>query len=445
MLNLFYSFFFLFWFYFGTVVKNDSFVCDFSTQIYSAHYYNTDEDIICSRDIGHGDSIAVIMPKEKDGNEMINIKTKCFDDISLDMEGESVKLITEVFNKDQIDYFSFIDEDNTYIYNVSLLYNKNITKSEIIHCVFEVINANEIVMYKGIAKINMHNRSLKDAQRISDNNNHFINLYYFKKVPDLGDNTHTNLKVRPGDSLYIVYNQIVGNFVYFNKECNFHFKGIGLVYRHDFPIVNEEEYKYNTCNMYYISSTNQNIKIASFDVTLMIEKPSIININKDLLTRYMLFDVEINLKRLIAAITYDVTKFKDKKYIDNEISISPNFHSKYYSPSSCNNDTCVNYFKNAMCSASCGKGYLIKKWLNFKTNNQMVIPCEISNCNLEDKNEPLVISLWSLITMCIIMVGLFFVMLYDLIGIYKRPEKPYTSKVYDKSYIHKFNNKKLKT
>ncbi|GAW83474.1 sporozoite surface protein 3 [Plasmodium gonderi] len=399
-----------------TPVENRGYVCDFSSEKYNIDFDDYYTDVICYHEIGEGDTIGVIIPKYRDGHENIEILTKCFDEVSLSKSGNKTVSIYKIFNKDEIEVSSSNSLYNTE-YLSSILQIKNALKNSYIHCVFESRNAKNMEIHKGVAKI-----SVKNYPVHNDNlsNKHIIDLYNKVDVSKDNSNNKYQVKVEPGHILYILGGKLPnGKYIYFANDCPIIFEYIGDIYKHIFPIINEKEVVYD-CPMYY-DENETTISIGNLVVTFEPKFPSINLINKEILKKYIKFNIEKKLNILLNGTDNDMGNMDNdnQRYMEQGIQLNEsqtsNLQSLNLDKEYCNNDGCVELFENSRCSSICDSGYRVLDGYNISYDIQSVIPCNNGNCTPEDSAEPFFIFAWASIVFFCIIVTILIITIYSII------------------------------
>ncbi|SBT48645.1 sporozoite surface protein 3, putative [Plasmodium ovale wallikeri] len=372
-------------------LKSTGYVCDFSAEKYSLDFDDYYDDSICYQEVGIGDSIGIIIPKYRDGNEKIEILTKCFDEISLNKSGDNPISIYDIFRKDEI----IVSDSKSMLYNnteyiSSILKIKNTTSSNYIHCVFENKNKKGMIIHKGIGKILIKNSILKN-----NNVTHKLVIDLFNEIDLNKDNSNNKYSIysEPGHILYLLGMKLSnGTYIYFDKNCPLNFEKIGEIYKYIFPIINEKEITY-TCKMYF-DENEKTTSIGSLIITFFQKDPNLKNIDKEILKKYIKYDIENNLYKLLYGtkqedyyVNSNNGRYKEQSVDINESTTSNlqsiNIHKEY-----CNNNNCIELFNKSRCSSICGNGFRLLDGYNIRYDIQSVIPCNNGECTPEDAAEP---------------------------------------------------------
>ncbi|SCP03382.1 sporozoite surface protein 3, putative [Plasmodium malariae] len=410
--------FFLF-VYLCTPVKNEGYMCDFSSEKYSLDMGDYYDDVICYHEIGEGDSIGMIIPRYRDGNENIHIITKCFDKISLKKSGANPVSIYEVFTNDEI---SLSDANIFYNseYLSSILHIKKVSKSNYIHCAFESRNAKGVPVHRGMTKISIKNTVINNENK---SNRKVIDL--FNKIDLNKDNSKNkySISAEPGHILYILGIKMTNNkFIYFDDNCPIDFEQIGDIYKYIFPLINEKEVTYD-CPM-YLDENGKNISVGLLHITFVQKNPTLVDISKEILKMYMKYDIEKNLIKLLYGTEQEDNKLNGSRYIQQSIDINEtqtsNLQSMNLDKEHCNNDKCNELFDNSHCSSICGNGYRLHSKYNVHYDTQGVVPCNNGECSIYDEIEPLIIFSFMAIVIFCITVVIFIIMLYNIMHTDKR-------------------------
>ncbi|CRH02521.1 sporozoite surface protein 3, putative [Plasmodium relictum] len=423
-------FIFLFYFFFFSLVENFGYVCDFTSKKYNLDFIdNEKDDVICSHEIGPNDTIGVIIPQYKKGYENFHVITKCFNEVSLKESGDDTKSIYDVFKKDEIELsekqITFSTEHNT-----SILSIKKVEKSTIIYCVFENSNNNKLITRRGIAKFSIS----KHSNLENEIDNILVVDLFNKLVPNvnIGNNLY-HIKASPGNVLYILGTQLSNKkYIYFHKDnCPINFESIGDTYKFIFPIINEREIKY-ICSMYY-EENDEKIFIGVLIITFEQKKPSLEEIQKDIIKKHMDDDVEKHVNKLLNDVEYDT--IDNAQFIEQSINMNDEkysiLQSDYPDRNACNNDKCKDFFDNSTCSSKCGHGYRLLNGYELNSTSHIAVPCNNGECTIEDEIEPLVIFVYASMVFFCIIITIFTIMIYFLITnrkkIYSDPFVPYDS------------------
>ncbi|GAB68931.1 hypothetical protein PCYB_143590 [Plasmodium cynomolgi strain B] len=203
---------------------------------------------------------------------------------------------------------------------------------------------------------------------------------------------------------------------------------IGDIYKHVFPIINEEEVVYD-CPMYY-DEKEKKISVGNLIVTFEAKPPSIKSISKDILKKHIKEDIEKKLHAILNGTDYtmgnmdSVDDDQHHRYMEQSIEINEtqtsNLQSVNIDKEHCNNDECVDLFENSSCSSLCGGGYRLRDGYDVRYDVQSVIPCNHGDCTHEDSIEPLVIFAWTSIVFFCIMITLLIITIYSLLHISKQ-------------------------
>lgn len=452
MPNMLLYIFFLIFFSFYNPVKGEGYICDFSSEKYNIYFDEQKDDVICYHEIYEGDSIGIIIPRYKEGNENIYIKTNCFNEVSLESSGNNALSIYDIFNDDEITLY---DQDSIFYteYISSILHIKKVKKNTYLHCVFESKDVNGLTTHKGIAKITIknvkHNENKKLINNDVDNNS---SLSFKKKLTnklvidllnkidiikdDKLNNQYNNddnkflVEAKPGDILYLLgVKRKNKKYLYVDQDCPLHFERIGSIYKYIFPIINEKEEIYN-CTLYVDDDVSTNKKIVgNLKITFVSKNPSINDINIDVLKKYIHSDIEQKLYKLLyGEISNSVNKYAEQNVDINNTDISA-IQFMNLNSDNCNNNECTEFFNNSKCSSYCGKGYRLLNGNNHMYDEQMVVPCYNGECKPEDEIEPLYIfAHTSMVFFCII----FTILILTIYNLMKTEKK---NKVNDDPFI----------
>ncbi|CAG9472160.1 sporozoite surface protein 3, putative [Plasmodium vivax] len=411
-------------------VRGRGYVCDFSSSKYNLDFDDYYADVTCYHEIGQGDTIGVIIPKYRDGRENTNILTKCFEEVSLNKSGTKPVSIYQIFSSDEIQVSASNSLYNTE-YLSSILKIKNAQTNSYIHCVFENRNEKNKEIHKGVAKIAVKNYPIQNENLT---NKHVVDLYNQLDLSKDNSNNKYRVTAEPGHILYILGSKLAnGKSIYFGKNCPLHFEYIGDIYKHVFPIINEEEVVYD-CPMYYDEKEKQ-ISLGNLIVTFEARPPSIKSISKDILKKHIKYDIERKLHAILSGTDYalanmgsmdrvDSADSDHHRYMEQSIGINEtqtsNLQSVNLDREHCNNDKCIDLFENSSCSSLCGGGYRLRDGYDVRYDIQSVIPCNHGDCTAEDSVEPLVIFAWTSIVFFCIMIAILIITIYSLLHVSKQ-------------------------
>ncbi|ETB61542.1 hypothetical protein YYC_01416 [Plasmodium yoelii 17X] len=419
-------------FIFYTPVKGDGYICDFSAEKFNIDFDDYYDDVICEHEIGNGDSIGLIIPRYKDENGYINVRTKCFDEVSLNVLGDNIMPIYDLYGKDEI---SVSDENKLYNseYISSILQIKNVNKNNRIYCTFDNINRNGVLIHKGITKISIENKISK--QENNKSNTHVIDI--FNNINLNVDNSNNNyyIETKPGSILYMLGTNLLKNeYIYFDDNCALSFEKIGQIYKYVFPLVNETDITY-ICTM-YINKEGNKTNIGKINITFKQQSPTIDTISKDVLKKYIKYDVEKKLNKILFGTKDDSSNnLNNVQYTEQGVDINKghisNIHGINIDKDYCNNDTCIELFSRSKCSSFCGNGYRLMDGYNIHYDTQSVIPCNNGDCSIENEVEPFIIFAWASIVFFCIMIAILIITIYFILEKNKtkkvKPSNPFIS------------------
>ncbi|SCM24917.1 sporozoite surface protein 3, putative [Plasmodium chabaudi adami] len=416
-------------FIFYTPVKGDGYICDFSAEKFNIDFDDYYDDVICDHEIENGDSIGIIIPRYKDENGYINVRSKCFDEVSLNIFGDRVVSIYDLYGKDEISVSNENKLHNSE-YRSSILQLKNVNKNNRIYCIFENINEDGALIHKGITKISIENNISKKEDNKS--NRHVIDI--FNKIDLNVDNSNNkyDIEAKPGDILYMLGTNLLNNeYIYFDDNCAISFEIIGQIYKYVFPIINEKDITY-ICTM-YINKDGNKTNIGELNITFKHQYPTISAISKDVLKKYIKYDVEKKLNKILFGTQDDGSN--NVKYAEQGIDVNKgrtsNAQGTNIGKDHCNNNACVELFSKSKCSSMCGNGYRLMEGYDIKYDTQSVIPCNNGNCTIEDEIEPFIIFAWASIVFFCIMFAILVITIYFILEKNKtkkiKPADPFLS------------------